>query len=95
LESRPTACSTAFEEKEMGYGVQCDHPRLQLTTCRERIAGQDVWIAAGRRTGWSDWFFAEAIWQYAPNTWIRIAGEAKSREDQVQLLRMLRSVMMH
>jgi hypothetical protein len=93
---RPVRCETeadSLEHARQGISVWCGHAPAQLTSCRETISGQNVWIASARDTGYVfGAFTAWATWQYAPHVWVSVSMLARSREEQLIQLRILRTV---
>ena len=93
---RPVRCRSeadSLRDAKEGRSVHCGHAPAQLSSCRERISAQFVWVASARDTGHRfGAFTAWAAWKSAPNVRLLITGIAETRAEQGRQLRVLRSV---
>jgi hypothetical protein len=97
MRAMPTSCGTVEDvPTDPGVVSFCSHPTVQLTTCHERIAGQVVWVAAGRATGYGHGRFVSwAHWDLGDDRWVGLSLSGTSRLAQEEHLALLRTVHLH
>ena len=72
--------------------VGCMPAYFEITSCRERIAEQLVWVSTARVSDGEPSYVVGATWEVHPGLWFTVSGAAADTLGQRQLLQAVRRV---